>query len=161
MKKAGAFEVAYPVDRTKLKRVGITCVSFNLRKASRLVTRHYDERMEPSGLRSTQFAILAAIGRRKGISLSALADLLVMDRTTLTRNLKPLEKMGYVGFAAPTDRRRRELELTPVGWEALGKAYPYWESAQTEFLKEIGEENSRGLLKNIWRFMYGKRFLDA
>ena len=152
---------ARKLDRTKLKRVGITCFNFNLRKASRMITRHYDDALEEAGLRSTQFSILAAIARHDSVSLSHLADLLVMDRTTLSRNLKPLEKMKWIQYARNADRRKRVLELTPEGWEILGAAFPLWEKAQDALLKRLGEENSRELLKHVWRFIYGKRFLDA
>lgn len=147
--------------RARLKRAGITCVGFNLRKASRMVTRYMDEVLEPTGLRSTQFSLLAAIGRHQKMSHSHLARLLVMDRTTLTRSLKPLEKMGWIEHARSPDRRKRLVMLTPAGWQVLEQAIPLWESAQQELLDEMGEDNASQLLKFIWRYVYGKRYLDA
>ncbi|MEQ9367106.1 MAG: MarR family winged helix-turn-helix transcriptional regulator [Leptospirales bacterium] len=147
--------------RRRLKRVGVTCVCFNMRKATRMVTKHYDTILEPTGLRSTQFHILATVARHKDMPITRLAELLVMDRTTLTRNLKPLEKEEWIGYTTDQDRRRRTVHITSLGHGVLQKALPLWERAQERLLERIGEENSRGLLANLWRFVYGKRFLDA
>lgn len=149
------------VDRIALKRIGITCVSFNLRKASRIVTNYFDTILAPSGLRSTQFHILASIGRHENLPISDLADILVMDRTTLTRNLRPLEKKKLIRFSRGKDKRTREIILTPLGYSSLSKAIPLWNEAQTGLLERMGEQNGRGLLMNLWRFIYGKRFLNA
>lgn len=148
-------------NRTLLKKAGITCVGFNLRKASRMVTRFFDDAFEPLGLRSTQFAILAAIGRHKGLSHSRLADLLVMDRTTLTRSIKPLENMGWTINAESSDKRKRLVKLSTSGYKILNKALPIWENAQVKILEDMGDEDSRQLLKFLWRYVYGKRYLDA
>lgn len=147
--------------RARLKRAGITCVGFNLRKASRMVTRYLDEILEPTGLRSTQFSLLAAIGRHQRMSHSHLARLLVMDRTTLTRSLKPLEKMGWIEHARSPDRRKRLVMLTLTGWQILEEAIPLWERGQQDLLDDMGEDNASQLLKFIWRYVYGKRYLDA
>ena len=141
--------------RTCLKRIGITCVGFNMRKAARLVTKHFDSVLEPTGLRSTQFHMLATIARHENMAITRLANLMVMDRTTLTRNLKPLEKMGYItgeNGGDHKDRRKRAVRLTPAGHKVLDQAIPLWEKAQ---------ENNRNLLANLWRFVYGKRYLGA
>lgn len=147
--------------RRRLKRVGVTCVCFNMRKAARMVTKHYDKILEPTGLRSTQFQILATVARHENLTITDLAELLVMDRTTLTRNLKPLEKEEWIANTVENDRRRRTVHITSLGHGVLQKALPLWEQAQERLLRKIGEENSRGLLANLWRFVYGKRYLDA
>ncbi len=154
-----AEDLAY---RRRLKRIGITCVCFNMRKAARLVTKHYDKVLEPTGLRITQFQILATIARHENLSITRLAALLVMDRTTLTRNLKPLEKGEWIAYAvSDDDRRTRSVYVTDAGHDVLNRAIPLWEEAQERLLDRIGDKNSRGLLANLWRFVYGKRFLDA
>lgn len=147
--------------RAQLKRIGITCVCFNLRKASRLVTKYYDSYLEETGLRSTQFNILATIALHENLAISRLAELLVMDRTTLTRNLKPLEKSAWIRYVADGDRRKRAIQLTKKGEGVLEKAIPVWEEAQDKLLERMGEPNSRGLLMNLWRFVYGRRYLGG
>lgn len=147
-------------DRIALKRIGITCVCFNLKKASRLVNGYYDAFLAEAGLSSTQFQILGAIGRHENLTISQMADLLLMDRTTLTRNLKPLERMKLVGTVATGDRRKRLVELTPKGWESLMKGIPQWERAQSSIVSRMGDDH-RKLLTYLWRFVYGKRYLDA
>jgi DNA-binding MarR family transcriptional regulator len=147
--------------RRRLKRVGVTCFCFNMRKASRMVTKHYDTILEPTGLRSTQFQILATVARHENMTISHLADLLVMDRTTLTRNLKPLENQDWISYTVDGDRRRRTVRVTSLGHGILQRALPLWEQAQDRLLQRIGNENSRGLLAYLWRFVYGKRYLDA
>jgi DNA-binding MarR family transcriptional regulator len=73
-----------------------TCLCHNVRMASRVVSRAYDEALRPTGLRATQIAVLAAVGARGALSIKSLADSLEMERTTLTRNLKPLEEQALV-----------------------------------------------------------------
>ncbi len=148
--------------RTQLKRAGITCVCYNLRKASRVVTRIFDQHLEEAGLSSTQFQILGAIARHDNLSISQLAELMLMDRTTLTRNLKPMEKARWIRpFDEGEDRRRRSVQLTAAGERTLEKAMPLWERAQEDVLARAGDENTKALLVNLWRFIYGKRYLGA
>lgn len=149
--------------RTQLKRVGIVCVCFNLRKASRIITRRYDKLFEEVGLSATQFSILASIARHERLMITDLADLLLMERTTLTRNLKPLEKMELIqyGDGDDGDRRKRTISITRKGDRLLDRALPIWEQAQGEIIGRVGEQNTRGLLMNLWRFIYGKRYLGA
>lgn len=147
--------------RRRLKRVGVMCVCFNMRKATRMVTKHYDTILEPTGLRSTQFHILVTVARHEDMPITQLAELLVMDRTTLTRNLKPLEKEEWITYSVENDRRRRTVRITSLGHGVLQKALPLWEQAQDRLFDRIGETNRRGLLANLWRFVYGKRYLDA
>ena len=85
------------------------CTAFNLRKASRAVSQLFDDALRDTGLRGGQFSILSMVLYRQPIALRALADHLVMDRTTLTRNLKPLERDGLIRIEPGTDRRVREV----------------------------------------------------
>jgi len=107
-----------------------TCICHKTRMAARVVTRAYDEALRPTGLRATQVSVLAAVGVRGAVSISSLADSLGMERTTLTRNLRPLEQNGYVQLAAEGRHRRRVLTLTPAGRAALLGALPLWKEAQ-------------------------------
>src|SRR4051812_38930012 len=90
------------------------CTCFNLRKAARAVTQLYDEVMRPTGLRATQFSLLSVVWIAGRISITALAEAAVMDRTTLKRNLELLERAGLVRIQPGEDARVREVSLTPA-----------------------------------------------
>lgn len=109
------------------------CVMFNLRRAARLVARRYEETLKPTGLKAGQFSILVALSLQGQTPLGALADGLGMERTTLTRNLKPLLRRGLLNSdPAPTDARVRLLSLTKNGRTLLENARPLWNQAQAE-----------------------------
>ncbi len=113
------------------------CACTALRKASRAVTRLYDEMMDTTGMGIIQFSVLRNIARHEPLPLMRLADLLVMDRTTLYRALKPLEKHGWVALGA--DRgRAKSVRLTPAGRKALTAATACWQAAQRRFIGKIG-----------------------
>ena len=136
-------------DLDQIARMGARCTLGHLRMATRVVTKIYDDILRPSGLRSTQFGVLAATGLFGPATVSRLADLTVMDRTTLTRNLKPLEARGLVRIAAGEDRRTREVSLTALGWDAVMVGIPLWQQALVRIEKAIGEERRRTLLGNL------------
>jgi len=126
------------------------CVNFNIRKAMRAVSQHYDKIMAPAGLRGTQFTILTVLSRSEGLSISDLAEYLVMDRTTLTRNLKPLEKEGFLKvLPGLEDRRSRCIELTTKGKKVQKMAMPYWQKAQDEMVDFIGKENAKRFIGDL------------
>lgn len=109
------------------------CVCLNVRRAARQVARRYDEAFRPLGLTSGQFSILSALLRDGAVPLGALADILGMDRTTLNRNLKPLEEERLiVTSATKEDRRVRGLSLTKKGRALLDRAIPIWRTAQAD-----------------------------
>jgi DNA-binding MarR family transcriptional regulator len=113
------------------------------------MTQVYDEALQPSGLRATQFNVLVALALTSTISLTQLAEALVMDRTTLARNLKPLESQGLLVIDTGTDRRVRLLRLTDHGRHALTEALPYWHQAQEHVTTCLGQELSRALLEEL------------
>jgi DNA-binding MarR family transcriptional regulator len=122
------------------------CSCLLLRRASRLVTQLYDEHLRPVGLRVTQFSLLATLRHGDGTPLGELAARLSMDRTTLTRTLKPLQDAGLVETRAdPEDRRRTRLGLTPAGREALRAAVPHWRDAQRALRGRLGDTTVRAL----------------
>ena len=125
------------------------CLCFNLRKAARAVTQLYDAALEPAGLRATQFSLLAVLAGRDAVTITDLARAMVMDRTTLTRNLRPLEKQGLVAIAPGDDRRTREVSLTRRGRQALKHATPRWRHAQTGMLDALGDRRARHLLGEL------------
>jgi len=116
------------------------CLCHNVRMASRIVSRAYDEALRPTGLRATQVAVLAAVAARGGLSIKSLADSLEMERTTLTRNLRPLEEQGLVAIAPEGHHRSRMLTLTTAGKAALLKALPLWEKAQQSSMHQLGDQ---------------------
>ena len=125
------------------------CVCANLRQASRAITQLYDALLQPSGLRATQFTLLITLSLTGQISITDLAERLGMDRTTLTRNLKPLEKQGFVASDSGRDRRTRVVMLTDRGQESLARARPLWEQAQQQVVEALGPEKSNQLLVNL------------
>ena len=137
------------LNMVKLGIVANTCACFNLRKASRTVTQLYDEILQPSGLLATQFTLLVAIALAGSVTITHLAEELVMDRTTLTRNLKPLERQGLIEIAPGQDQRTRVVTLTASGREALVKAIPLWEQAQASVVEGLGQNRWSTLLSNL------------
>ena len=132
-----------PAD-TRLRPELCNCLA--LRQAARHVTQFYDQFLAPAGLRTTQFSILAKLRRLGPMTIGALAAELVMDRTTLGRNLQPLEREGLVTVAKGIeDRRSREIRLTDAGAERLRAAVKGWVDAQAGFEAVFGEERSSEL----------------
>ena len=125
------------------------CACFNLRKATRNLTQYYDTTLHSVGLRSTQFSLLASIAADEGISISLLAEKMIMDRTTLTRNLRPLEKSEYVAMGHGEDRRMRTITLTESGRAKLEEAMPYWQEAQDFVIKQVGADRTERLLSDM------------
>ncbi len=125
------------------------CTGFNLRKAARAVSQYYDSVMQPTGLKGTQFSLLASLAALGPAPLSQLAHYMVMDRTTLSRNLKPLVGQGLIAVEPGEDRRARVLALTDDGIETLGRALPYWREAHTGMTKRMGTAGRDRLLKSL------------
>ena len=125
------------------------CTSLNLRKAARTVTQFYDDALRGSGLKSTQFSLLAAASLAGTAPISRLAEEMAMDRTTLTRNLKPLEAEGLLQIVAGADRRVRNVTVTPEGDALLQKAAPMWRDAQTRMIDKLGDERWGELLRQL------------
>ncbi len=122
------------------------CTCLAIRQAARHITQFYDQHLTPAGLRITQFSILAKLRRLGPMTINALADELVMDRTTLGRNVLPLAREGLLRIASGrTDRRSRELRLTKGGIERLGAARKGWSQAQIRFATVFGEQRTVGL----------------
>jgi DNA-binding MarR family transcriptional regulator len=129
------------------------CNCLAIRQAARHVTQFYDQVLAPSGLRATQFAILSRLRRGGPMPINTLAGQLVMDRTTLGRNILPLERDGLIEVApSRVDRRRHELRLTESGRERQQAALECWATAQERFGAVFGDERAaalRGLLGEV------------
>lgn len=107
-----------------------TCLCLHVQRAARALARRFDEALKPVDLTNGQFSLLMSLNRPEPARMRDVATLLAMDRTTLTANLKPLERRGLVTIVAdPKDRRGRLLILTADGRALLAKAYPIWEKA--------------------------------
>jgi DNA-binding MarR family transcriptional regulator len=116
------------------------CASLNFRRTSRAVTRMYDSAMQDSGVRSTQFALLVAIAKTQPVSMGTLAEVLTIDRTTLTRSLRLLQKERMITISKRSAMRQRFLELTPAGEKALQRSLPLWRQAHAKFVAALGKD---------------------
>lgn len=116
-----------------------SCASFNFRKAARAVTQLFDNALQPVGLRSTQLAVMLAAGIYEIPTMSELAEIMVSDRTTLTRALKPLFRKGLLANVSGPDKRKNGIVLTMKGHQAIRKSIPYWTKAQNHFVKGFGK----------------------
>ncbi len=126
------------------------CVCFNIRKSARVITQLYEEALQPTGLRATQFTVLVATRVLGTATISNLAHGLVMDRTTLTRNLKPLEKQGFIRILlGKQDRREREVTLTRAGQDILLEALPLWKGVQETVVESLGANRVTRLMKDL------------
>jgi DNA-binding MarR family transcriptional regulator len=115
-----------------------SCAAYNFRRAARAVSRFYDAILEPSGIRSTQFAVLTAIAKLCPVAISRIGEILVIDPTTLTRSLRLLKREGLIEIAPRGVRRQRLVTLTSKAEKVLTKAVPLWREAQALFLASLG-----------------------
>jgi DNA-binding MarR family transcriptional regulator len=122
------------------------CNCFAVRAAARHVTQFYDQFLASTGLRTTQSSILARLKRLGPLTINTLARDMVMDRTTLGRNILPLERDGLIRIeATASDRRAKELHLTKAGEKRLQEALKAWSQAQAEFERSFGIKRSSEL----------------
>ena len=123
-----------------------TCLCLHTQRAARALTRRFDEEFAAVGLSSGQFSLLISLNRPEPPGLGAVAHLLAMDRTTLTANLKPLQRRGLVKVAAAReDKRSRLLQLTPAGRRLLAKAVPIWRRTHLELERGFSRAKLSGL----------------
>jgi DNA-binding MarR family transcriptional regulator len=136
---------------TSLAEASAGCVCFHLRRSARIISQFYDQVLAPSGLKATQFTLLTLVRRTGGLPLSRLADALGMDRTTLTRNLRPLERDGLVRIEPGADRRVRVVKLTREGERKQAGAEPLWARAHARMTGGIGQATWKTLRKDLSR----------
>lgn len=137
------------LDKATCYEIGKRCACFNLRMAARVVTQRYDEILRPTGLRSTQFGLLVAAKAFGPIAVTKLAEGAMMDRTTLARNLGPLEKKRLIEIESGEDQRVRYVRLTEKGLKALEEAMPFWQRAQDHFIDGLGEDRMGHMLDHL------------
>src|ERR1700694_3341056 len=116
------------------------CGSFNFRRTARAVTKLYDMALQESGIRSTQFSILVGIAKNQPVSIGALADVMIIDRTTLTRSLRLLQKAGLIAISDRAAMRQRFLTITTKGEHTLARSLPAWREAHEHFVATVGSE---------------------
>lgn len=122
-----------------------TCYCIILRQASRRVTALYDEALAPLGINIAQFSALRNINRKAPVSLTDLAEAMELDRSTVGRNMKVLERMGLVVFATGEDQREALLSLTGEGHALLERGNPIWDEIQNRLEDRLGLDHARQL----------------
>ena len=123
----------------------LTCSCFAARRTARSITRHYERHLKPSGLRVTEFTLLSVLSIAGPQALSRVADLMAVERTTLTRNLRSLLSRGLVSESTTGDRRVRLLAITKRGTAAAAAALPHWRAAQRSVERSLGSGVVRAL----------------
>jgi DNA-binding MarR family transcriptional regulator len=127
-------------ERERLLNVQ-NCVGMRMRRASRTISDFYNSVMEPSGLHSNQLSLLVPPYLRPGMTINDLADFVALDRTTLARNLKLLEKRQLIALRRGEDQRTRVIHVTELGRQTVLAALPLWEKAQQQVLASLGEQH--------------------
>ncbi|WP_370677199.1 MarR family winged helix-turn-helix transcriptional regulator [Pleomorphomonas sp. PLEO] len=130
-----------------------TCLCLHAQRAARALARRFDIALKPAGITSGQFSLLMSLNRPHPPKVGSVAALLAMDRTTLTANLKPLERRGFVETETdPTDKRAKLLRLTSAGREVLTEAVPIWKAVHAEIERGLADaERLRGELMVLSR----------
>jgi DNA-binding MarR family transcriptional regulator len=125
------------------------CVCFNLRRVMRVVTQFYDAEMRRHGIRPTQGSILASLQAKDSWNMAELSDWLGMERTTLVRNLRPLQRDDLVQISGGGRGNRVELAITAKGRKQIEKLTPAWKSAQSAAVKTLGEKRWSAILSDL------------
>ena len=136
-------------DLERCSELPLLCPAFNIRAVSRVITQIFDDVLKPTGLQITQFSVLVGVASLESPSINQLAKALVMDRTTLTRNLKPIENQGFIRIKQGNDKRTYVVELTAKGKTAINKTMPYWEKANNAVSEKLGKHNLDNLLRDL------------
>ena len=122
------------------------CTCMNVRRASRAITQYYDSVLSPCGLTIAQMSLLKTLAAAEPTTITDLAGLMRIDRTTLNRNMKPLAESGLIEICAGKDSRTRQVRSTAAGKKACEKAWELWGEAQVAIQGYLGEEDSARLL---------------
>ena len=126
------------------------CLCLAAQRAARALARRFDEALKPAGITSGQFSLLMSLNRPAPPTIGSVASLLAMDRTTLTANLKPLERRGLVELAADEkDRRSRRIKLTDAGMTVLAAALPIWTNTHAEIDRALGDGLAADLRRGL------------
>lgn len=137
------------IEKGQCLEMGRICAVYNLRRTTRLVSQAYDRALKPLGLKITQFSLLVAAHTLDDLVLSKLAKSVGMDRTTLSRNLRLLEKKGMVRIEKGEDQRELRVALTDQGHGILEQAIPLWEKTQERVKNGMGAARYEGILSDL------------
>ena len=148
------------LDQQTCREIVANCACFNFRKASRSVTQLFDQILAPIGLRSTQLVILVTCEAVGPCGLARLVRELVMDRSTVTRNLRPLISQGYLQVTGKSGRAGKSVELTKAGRQALAGAAPFWQEAQGQLLRQLGRERWDRVMADLTSVVDATRAAD-
>ncbi len=127
------------------------CHCITLRRAANAITEYYDRVFQELALTTSQYSLLKNLGRLETASTSELAEKVNLDRSTLVRNLKPLQERGLIMDQAKKNTRNHKFVLTDEGYALLEKAVPLWEQAQKEIRAYLGEENVEQFMKTLYK----------
>jgi len=125
------------------------CICFNLRRVTRIITQQYDSELRRRGIRSTQTPILQALCRRDSWTMAELSDWLGMDRTTLVRNLRPLQRDGLLEIAGGGHGVQVDVSISAKGRKHVEEFTPAWRAAQRKIVDTLGEETWSQLLDQL------------
>lgn len=145
--------------RQQTQNDDLKCTCYRVRKAARAMTQFYDETLAQAGLTSTQMSVLVELARSPNLSVTELGMRLGMDRTTLSRIIKPMLAAGWVEGPPGDDRRARNLVITAAGQDMLTRAMSGWSHAETTILRGLGSEKRAQLyrlLEEIGELAYGE-----
>ena len=126
------------------------CACANLRKLARIITQVYEKQMQSTGLKVTQYYMLVNIARHKEVSVSMLGEIMLLDQTTITRNVNTLKKNGYVNITKDkNDLRTKSISITDIGLAKLEEATPIWFQIQEKVENGMGKEKYKDLLETL------------
>jgi DNA-binding MarR family transcriptional regulator len=134
------------MDMSKPTTFALSCMCASFRRASRVLTQHYDTALRPLGLRATQFTLLQALSLAGEISQGALGEVLAIDSTTLTRTLAIMARRGWIVSRSGEDRRERWFSLSEAGRAQFRRALSHWEKAQQDLRTRLGNKQWNKLL---------------
>jgi len=148
--REGASEALPALGFDKTIEVRDACLCLHVQRAARALARRFDEVLRPLDLTSGQFSLLMSLNRPEPPTMGSVAELLAMDRTTLTANLKPLERRGLITVAVDKkDKRSRRLGITPEGRALLADAYPIWRETHTALEFRIAHGSAEDLRRAL------------
>lgn len=128
------------LEKTDYKRAALSCFNFSFRNAARTVTLLYDRALAPAGIRSTQYSLLVVLAAYGNLTINELAAGLGLDRTTLSKNLRPMIGRKLIQLKPLEDKRKKALNLTRAGYAMLEECQPLWEGAQSHVQKILGDD---------------------
>ena len=138
-----------PADAPPRPLTDLACACATARQAARVLTQLYDQRLRGTGMEAPQFALLVTLSNEGPCSQATLGRRYALDKTTVSRNLKVLERNGWIRSLVPSDKRERRFALTPGGRRQLAAARPAWKAAQAHVRSALGAEQWDGMFRTL------------